>query len=95
MDRESGSLPSINRKELDVTGRFSLHAGKHTCVHSNDSIRMLDCLVAQKVKESAHKTGDLSLYLGQEDSLEKNGNHSVFLPWKNPMDGGARQATVL
>ena len=33
--------------------------------------------------------------LGQEDPLEKEmAIHSSILAWKNPMDGGAWQATV-
>ena len=33
--------------------------------------------------------------LGQKDSLEKEmATHSSILAWKNPMDRGARQATV-
>ena len=34
-------------------------------------------------------------FLGQEDPLEKEtAIHSSILTWKNPMDRGARQATV-
>ena len=34
-------------------------------------------------------------FLGQEDPLEKEmAIHSSILAWKNPMDGGAWQATV-
>ena len=52
-------------------------------------------LVAQTVKRlpTMRKTGVQSL--GLEDLLEKEmATHSSILAWKNPMDGGAWEATV-
>ena len=35
------------------------------------------------------------LSMGPEDALKKEmATHSTILAWKNPMDGGARQATI-
>ena len=52
-------------------------------------------LVAQTVKCLPTMQETLVRSLGQEDPLEKEmATHSSILAWKNPMDGGAWQATV-
>ena len=51
--------------------------------------------MAQMVKNPPAMQETWVQSLGQEDPLEKEmATHSSTLAWKNPMDGGAWQATV-
>ena len=52
-------------------------------------------LMAQSVKNLPATQETQVRFLGQEDALEKDmATHSSILAWKNPMDRGARRATV-
>ena len=72
-----------------------MQANTHINVHSKWQHKNAWLPGGSEVKESAHKTGDLSFISGSRRFPGEEWQPLQYSCLENPMDGGARQATVL